>query len=143
MLSKIIRHRKLFKYCLEALFDLIICKYLVLYVPFRKYSKKFGYVHCETFHENMQAANDFISAIQCALRLVPPLLPWYSQCLDQAMAAQRMLKRRGLQNTLYFGMKHEQDHSFGAHAWVRCGNRWVVGYHSQIDYIIVCTYACL
>lgn len=142
MLSKIIRHRHLLKYCFEAIVDLAICKYLILCMPFSKYAKQYGHAHCETLKEEMGFAQYDIDAIRCVLRVVPPLMLWKSKCLDQAMTAQRMLKRRGLQSTLYFGMVKEKDQSLIAHAWLRCGKHWIVGFHPQIQYTIVGTYAC-
>jgi len=30
---------------------------------------------------------------------------------------------------------------FKAHKWIRCGDRWVVGYDSSMKYTIIATYA--
>ena len=143
LLKKIIRHRKLLPYCFEALRDLAVCKYQILFVPFSKYAKDYGYPHCETLREDMERVRSELYAIRIALRVVPKCVPWKSKCLDQAMTAQRMLKRRGLQSTLYFGVvRAKEGGALNAHAWLRCGDRWMVGYHPHINYTIVGTYAC-
>ena len=142
MLLKLIRHRKKLKYCFEALWDLAICKYLILHKPFQKYATEYGYAHCETLREDMQAADEHIAGIKYALRVVPRYLPWSSKCLDQAMAGQQMLKRRGLQSTLYFGLVKGQESALNAHAWLRCGDRWIIGYQTQVAYTVVGAYAC-
>ena len=143
MFLKLIHHRRLLPYCFEVLWDLAVCKYLIFFVSFSKYAKNYGYAHCETLRDNMQFACDDINAIRNVVRVVPKFVPWSSKCLDQAMAAQRMLSRRGLQSTLYFGLTREKkDNSLSAHAWLRSGDCWIVGYHPHIYYTVVGTYAC-
>ena len=138
---KIIRHRHLLPCCFEALWDLMVCKLLILFIPFHRYAKNYGIAYCESLHEDMSFAHTEINAIRTVLRKIPQFVPWKSKCLDQAMAAQRMLKRRGLQNTLYFGVAKGNSDPIKAHAWLRCGDRWVVGYQPHIQYTIVGVYA--
>jgi hypothetical protein len=52
-------------------------------------------------------------------------LPWHPTCLRQALAARRMLRRRGVPSRLHLGVV---DATLGeAHAWVTVGDRPVVG----------------
>jgi hypothetical protein len=141
MLTKLIRHRALLSYCFEALLDLAISKSLILWTPAHRYTKHYGLMHCETLQTTMPLKQTDISRIRQALRIVPRYLPWHSKCLDQAMAAQRMLNRRGLSNTLYFGVMRDQKNDLLAHAWIRCGDQWIVGYDPRQTYTTVATYA--
>ena len=143
MLRRIFRHQKYLPYCFEALGYLALCKWLIVCRPFQRYVKNYGVAHCETLQEALPLAKETILAIRLALRVVPVYLPWKSKCLDQAMAAQRMLARRGIQNTLYFGMVKDSHNALLAHAWLRAGQWWVVGYQPTIPYRIVGTYAWL
>ena len=52
--------------------------------------------------------------------------PWESKCLVRALAAQRLLCRRGLSSTLYLGCGMEEG-KMGAHAWLRFGEMYVTG----------------
>lgn len=56
--------------------------------------------------------------------------PWLTRprhaCLAQAIAASRMLSRRGIHWTLTIGVGR-QSAGLNAHAWLRCGNRIVTG----------------
>lgn len=141
MLRRFIRHRKYLPICIEAFVDLAICKMLIAFAPFRFYAKKYGIAYCETLQEDMTASAEQLKAIRFALRVIPKFLPWPSKCLDQAMAAQRMLVRRRLQSTIYFGMARDQSQKLIAHAWLRSGNCWVIGYQPQVAYRVVGVYA--
>ena len=141
VLLKIIRHRHYLPCCFEALIYLVICKLWIICRPFNSYAKKFGVAQCETLKSEMTSRQHELNAIRLALRVVPHYLPWKSVCLDQAMAAQRMVVRRGIQSTLYFGMARVEDQSLMAHAWLRSGNKWIVGYQPNMIYSIVGAYA--
>jgi hypothetical protein len=54
-------------------------------------------------------------------------VPWESRCLAQALAAWWMLGRRGIPGTVYFGIAHNPEKPFNAHAWLRCGELLVTG----------------
>lgn len=52
-------------------------------------------------------------------------LPWHPTCLRQALAVQRMLRRRGIAGRLHLGVTHVAVGA--AHAWVTVDGRPVVG----------------
>jgi hypothetical protein len=52
-------------------------------------------------------------------------LPWHPTCLRQALATQRMLRRRRIAAQLHLGVTSPREPS--AHAWVTVGGRPVVG----------------
>jgi hypothetical protein len=52
-------------------------------------------------------------------------LPWHPTCLRQALAAQRMLRRRGIDSRLHLGVTGAT--ATEAHAWVTVAGRPVVG----------------
>ncbi len=52
-------------------------------------------------------------------------LPWHPSCLRQALAARRMLRRRGIPAEIHLGTTGTA--AFAAHAWVVVGGRVVVG----------------
>lgn len=53
------------------------------------------------------------------------LLPWHPTCLPQALAAQRMLRRRGIAHEGHLGVTKAEP--FEAHAWVTVRGTPVVG----------------
>jgi hypothetical protein len=52
-------------------------------------------------------------------------LPWHPSCLRQALAVQRMLRRRGIASRLHLGVAFASVSA--AHAWVTVDGRPVVG----------------
>lgn len=51
---------------------------------------------------------------------------WESKCLVRALTAQTLLKKKGIQSTLYLGCGLEEG-KMVAHAWLRCGTMFVTG----------------
>lgn len=52
-------------------------------------------------------------------------LPWHSSCLHKAIAAQRLLRRRGLPQEVHVSLRPGEE--LAAHAWVTSGGTPVVG----------------
>ena len=53
--------------------------------------------------------------------------PWRAVCFQQGLATQIMLRRRGIDSTLYFGAAPGQAKGLSAHVWVRSGQHEVIG----------------
>jgi hypothetical protein len=66
--------------------------------------------------------------------------PWRSECLEQAIAAKAMLRRRGIASTLYLGMARDP---VTAHAWLRVGDLNVTGGRDVDRYTVVASFADL
>jgi hypothetical protein len=56
-------------------------------------------------------------------------LPWHPTCLRQALAVQRMLRRRGIASKLHVGVG--PIGAAEAHAWITVGDRTVIGAAGQ------------
>lgn len=54
-------------------------------------------------------------------------VPWRSDCLVQALAGQRWLARQGIASEIVVGTAKGADGTFDAHAWLRQGDRIVLG----------------
>ncbi len=67
-------------------------------------------------------AQDVVSAVEAAARR----LPWRTVCIQRGIAAQRMLRRRGLDATLHYGIGNEAD-GLAAHVWVSLDGVPVIG----------------
>ena len=51
---------------------------------------------------------------------------WESKCLVRALTAQKLLKKKGIESTIYLGCKMIND-KLEAHAWLRCGVLYITG----------------
>ena len=54
-------------------------------------------------------------------------VPWKSDCLVQALAAQRWLRSARIKSTLSIGVRQQPDAGFEAHAWLSVGTTLVTG----------------
>lgn len=138
--ARLVRHRGLIPYCIESLVILTMVKLQLLLLPYSKWRFQSACFQCETLKNNRPEVAQ-IQAIARAISGVARTLPWQAKCLDQAIAADYMLTRRKLPSTLYLGMAKNETAQWIAHAWVRCGNEWVVGYRPHDHFTVVGTYA--
>lgn len=51
---------------------------------------------------------------------------WESKCLVRALTAQKLLKNKGINSTLYLGCGYDEG-KMVAHAWLRVGKMYVTG----------------
>jgi hypothetical protein len=62
------------------------------------------------------------AVLACARRV-----PWRAVCFQQGLAAQIMLRRRGIPSVMFYGARNSRVEGLGAHVWVRVGALDVVG----------------
>ena len=69
-------------------------------------------------------AHDCVWAVEAAARRVP----WRAVCIQQGIAAQRMLRRRGIDAVLHYGIASRGAAAkLEAHVWVTVEGRPVIG----------------
>lgn len=124
---------------LEAWLRLGWARFLVLTAPFPKLAGEWGTFMLETFNDPPPQP-DFVRMVKEAVGSASRHTPWKSNCLPQAVAAMRMLKKRGLCATLYLGLRRGPDGGLAAHAWLRCGDVYVTG-GSSPRFTVVGTFA--
>src|SRR4051794_10764617 len=66
--------------------------------------------------------------------------PWRAMCFEQGIAAQLMLRRRGIASVLYFGAAPSDQRGLAAHVWVRDGDVDVVGGESASEFAVLATF---
>ena len=66
-------------------------------------------------------------------------LPWRTLCFEKGLAAQWMLRRRGLTGTLSYGAATIAG-ELKAHVWVRSGEVDVIGCENASDYALLATF---
>jgi hypothetical protein len=60
-----------------------------------------------------------------------------TQCFEQGLAAQRMLRRRGVASVLYFGAAPNDRKGLVAHVWVRDGDVDVIGCETADQFAVL------
>lgn len=66
-------------------------------------------------------------ALGLAVKRAARVLPWHSTCLARALAAQVLLRRRGVPSRIVFGVRRSPARQFEAHAWVEHNGAIVIG----------------
>ncbi|MDX9956791.1 MAG: lasso peptide biosynthesis B2 protein [Anaerolineae bacterium] len=67
-------------------------------------------------------------------------LPGETVCFPRALAAQAMLRRRGISTTLYYGAATLPERGLTAHVWVQDGDEGVVGHREAGSYHVLARY---
>lgn len=68
-----------------------------------------------------------VARVSYAMQVVPPRVPWRSDCLVQCLAARRWLAARGIASRVSIGMKRESEGALLAHAWLATDGIIVTG----------------
>ena len=63
-------------------------------------------------------------------------MPGDPACLPQAIAARRMLERRGIASRLYIGTMRDDSGVPRFHAWLKVGEEWVTGICDESRYSV-------
>lgn len=108
----------------EAWILLHFSKLLILLFPFRSIASRLGQTQYETCTREIE--KKYWLDVEVAINRASRFTIHKSKCYDQALTGKRMLKRRGVLSTLYFGLSKAED-GLSAHAWVRTGNRIITG----------------
>lgn len=75
-----------------------------------------------------------------AIRAAARRVPFRAMCLEQGLAASRLLGRRGIGCTLYYGVRRSPDAGLQAHLWVRAGERDVIGTEGLESFSLLAEY---
>lgn len=72
-------------------------------------------------------ANTLSNRVAWAIPRIAARVPWRSDCLVQATAAQRWLNHEGVETHLHIGVRKDQPTGFEAHAWLCHDTQIVTG----------------
>lgn len=67
-------------------------------------------------------------------------VPWRAVCFQRGLAAQMMLRRRGLAAALYYGAHRDPQTGLNAHVWVRSHDVDVIGCHDLARYGVLAVF---
>lgn len=126
----------------ETLYYLVKAKFCVSFCRFESYLRHEGRWMCESL-KDPSPDEPQAKRLAYAIQKIALYLPWQSVCLDKAIALQRMLKKRKISHTVYFGMRRKEQGEWQAHAWVRVASHDVIGNYQLDSYAIVAMCAIL
>lgn len=109
----------------EAALSLAAARVVTLVLPFRRLAASMSAVRSpRSLRPGERAA--MIASVAQAISRVAGHLPFRTVCLQQAIAAQYMLRRRGIETRVQFGARFA-DGQLQAHAWVTDAGSIVIG----------------
>lgn len=112
----------------EAALQLAVSRLVIACVPFHRIARRLGTEGRESTTTTPAPRQIMAEDVGWAIETMARYAPWNTLCLAQALAASRMLARRGATSTIYFGVATPDQHNpFNAHAWLRCGDTIVTG----------------
>lgn len=91
----------------------------------RVLNDKAGRVAGEGKHSDLH--HQTVDRIAFIIGLLGRKLPWRSDCLIQALAAQKWLLRLGIASTITVGVDSAKGAKFAAHAWLMQDERVILG----------------
>jgi hypothetical protein len=72
-------------------------------------------------------ADERVERVRLAVARASHRLPWRADCLVQALAARRWLRRLGVDTSLCIGVPDGKRGQFEAHAWLTHGDKVITG----------------
>jgi hypothetical protein len=111
----------------EALIALATARIAMAILPFRRIAAWMGTPGAETSATVKSAEIQIAEEIGWAVSVWARRVPWDARCLAQALAGTGMLRRRGLEGTVTFGVCRGEIKELEAHAWLRFGSCMVTG----------------
>ncbi len=121
---------------LEALIYLALCRGMLALLPFRIAMQWLGLrLHAGGIVSEAAPGSSTGpgtesgpgSAIGLAVQRASSIAPFKAVCLQQALAAALMLRRRGHDVEVYFGLAKDAEGKLIAHAWSKCQGGLVTG----------------
>ena len=73
------------------------------------------------------AAGDITDDVRWAVETAARNVPWRAMCIQEGLALQWMLRRRGIDARLHYGIAKDEIGELQAHVWVAAGGSVVIG----------------
>lgn len=124
---------------IEATAALCAASVLLRVLTFSRLAARLGNHMAESPPSQDRTMSQRAHRIRWAVETTARHLVWNPVCLPQAVAAQWMLRRRGIASTLYLGVNPAAG--LDAHAWVRAGTVIVTGGPSEKTFTVVSSFA--
>lgn len=81
-----------------------------------------------------------VKRIRWAILTCARRVPWRAMCFQQGLAAQLMLRRRGVPSVLHYGAAPDHRRGLSAHVWVRDGDVDVIGGENKSRFALLATF---
>lgn len=110
---------------------------LILLLPFKWIAKHLGHQGIESSQEEDSVKREAARKIGRAIAKISRYTPWESKCLVQAITGKILMRKMGISNTLYLGVRKNEKNELVAHAWLRVGPAIISGRHGRDEFKVV------
>jgi hypothetical protein len=124
---------------LEAALWLAIAAVAIAVLPFR-YVGLLAARPVRPVKLSSQVRANKVRRVRWAVITAAARAPWRALCFQRGLAAQFMLRRRGVPSVLYYGAVQDDQKGLCAHVWVRDGDVDVVGGEIANRFAILTTF---
>ena len=114
----------------EALVTVVLAAAVIHMRPFRE-ALKFGSV---PLGRGPQPSVETVDELSWSVRAVARRVPFRALCFEQGLALQRMLRRRGVDALLHYGIGKNEADLIEAHVWITAGDRIVIGEEGRNEF---------
>jgi hypothetical protein len=124
---------------LEAFICLAIAGVAIAALPFRYVGVLAALPLCRAKPPH-QARSIKVRRVRWAIVTIAGRVPWHALCFQQGLAAQFMLRRRGVPSVLYYGAALDNQSGLLAHVWVRDADVDVIGGQIASRFAVLTTF---
>jgi hypothetical protein len=124
---------------IEAAALLAIARVMTLVLPFRQIARLASHPIRDGEHP-IAYRSATIERIRRSIARCAGHVPWRTKCFEQGLAAQIMLRRRGVASTLYYGAAPGGTKGLVAHVWVRDRETDVIGGEIASQYAVLAAF---
>lgn len=110
----------------ETVLALVRARILLVLLPFRRLKPQLCKLP-DAEERDLSVRAQACAEVAAAIEVASPHMPWKVNCFQRGIAAQAMLRRRGVGATLIYGARSEVDKGVEAHVWVRDGDTEIIG----------------
>ena len=121
---------------LEAAISLAIASLAIAMLPFRCI-ERLAAIPIRSQEASNQQRREIVPSVRWAILRTAARVPWRARCFEQGLAAQLMLRRRGIPSVLYYGATQDARNGLHAHVWVQDGDVDVVGGESAHRFTVL------
>jgi hypothetical protein len=123
----------------EALLCLALAAAALALLPFRRIARWASLPAREPIPSDAERAAT-IARVRWAVIACAHRAPWRALCFEQGLAAQFMLRRRGVPAILYYGAARDDARGLAAHVWVKDGDSDVTGGEAAARFAVLATF---
>ncbi|MBD3408953.1 MAG: lasso peptide biosynthesis B2 protein [Ignavibacteriales bacterium] len=124
---------------IEAIRYALAARARLKFIPFKKLAATLG-EHMKETPREPYPDQALLDRVALATRRSGRYVKIGSRCFVEAITAKKMLAKRGAPSVIYLGVRKENGELL-AHAWLRCGDRIVVGDGGLERFAVVSTFA--